>query len=128
MINSSIYTNLEEVRKIQYKSIDGINLLYRPYKIEDLKAQIENAKNFAKSWPNYKLAKFREVLYKDASERKAFFRELKTRDDLKIYCAGESFKHFKTFVDFTTGSDTIFLDIIELINLLPEEGSNEIQS
>ncbi len=128
MINSSIYTNLEEVRKIQYKSIDGINLLYRPYKIEDLKAQIENAKNFAKSWPNSKLAKFREVLYKDASERKAFFRELKTRDDLKIYCAGESFKHFKTFVDFTTGSDTIFLDIIELINLLPEEGSNEIQS
>ena len=126
MINSSIYSNLEEVREIQYKSIDEINLLFRPYKIDDLIVQIENAKNFAKTWPKSKLAKFKEVLYKDASERKAFFKELKTRGDLKIYCEGDSFKHFETFEEFTTGSDTIFLDIIELLDLLPEEGSNEV--
>ncbi len=128
MINSSIYSNLEEVRKIQYKSIDGINLLYRPYKIDDLKAQIENAKNFAKTWPNSKLAKFREVLYKESSERRTFSRELKTRGDLELYCKGESFQDFQTSEDFTLGSKTIFLDIIELIDLLPEEGANEIPS
>ena len=128
MINSSIYSNLEEVRKIQYKSIDGINLLYRPYKIDDLKAQIENAKNFAKTWPNSKLAKFREVLYKESSERRTFSRELKTRGDLELYCKGESFQDFQTSEDFTLGSKTIFLDIIELIDLLPEEKANEIPS
>jgi len=128
MINSSIYSNLEEVRKIQYKSIDGINLLYRPYKIEDLKAQIENAKNFAKNWPNSKLAKFREVLYKESSERRTFSREMKTRGDLELYCKGESFQEFHTSEDFTLGSKTIFLDIIELIDLLPEEKVNEIPS
>jgi hypothetical protein len=128
MINSSIYSNLEEVRKIQYKSIDGINLLYRPYKIDDLKAQIENAKNFAKTWPNSKLAKFKEVLYKDSSERRTFSRELKTRGDLELYCKGESFQDFQTSEDFTLGSKTIFLDIIELIDLLPEEKANEIPS
>ena len=128
MINSSIYSNLEEVRKIQYKSIDGINLLYRPYKIDDLKTQIENAKNFAKTWPNSKLAKFKEVLYKDSSERRTFSRELKTRGDLELYCKGESFQDFQTSEDFTLGSKTIFLDIIELIDLLPEEKANEIPS
>ncbi|HOT40806.1 MAG TPA: hypothetical protein PKV08_06265, partial [Candidatus Syntrophosphaera thermopropionivorans] len=128
MINSSIYSNLEEVRKIQYKSIDGINLLYRPYKIDDLKTQIENAINFAKAWPNSKLAKFREVLYKESSERRTFSRELKTRGDLELYCKGESFQDFQTSEDFTLGSKTIFLDIIELIDLLPEEKANEIPS
>ena len=68
------------------------------------------------------------MLYKESSERRTFSRELKTRGDLELYCKGESFQDFQTSEDFTLGSKTIFLDIIELIDLLPEEKANEIPS
>lgn len=125
-INASIYSDLEKVRKVQYKSVDGIELLYRPYKIKDLEDQIDNAKNFAKTWPKSKLAKFREVLYKDSSERRAFFQELESRGELELFYKGKAFENYKHSDNFTFGGKTIYLDIIELLDLLPEEGSNEV--
>ncbi|HON32788.1 MAG TPA: hypothetical protein PLE41_04455 [Candidatus Syntrophosphaera thermopropionivorans] len=120
MINSSVYSNLEKVRKIQYTSISGKNILYyRPYKLSEMKKQIENAKNFARTWPNSKLAKFREVLYKSKDELTAFKQDINTKINLPLFYDG--FQDFANSDDFFFDNKTIFLDIIELIDLLPEE-------
>jgi hypothetical protein len=120
MINSSVYSNLEKVRKIQYTSISGKNILYyRPYKLSEMKKQIENAKNFARTWPNSKLAKFREVLYKSEDELTAFKQDINTKINLPLFYDG--FQDFANSDDFFFDNKTIFLDIIELIDLLPEE-------
>ncbi len=120
MINSSVYSNLEKVRKIQYTSISGKNILYyRPYKLSEMKKQIENAKNFARTWPNSKLAKFREVLYKSKDELTAFKQDINTKINLPLFYDG--FQDFANSDDFFFDNNTIFLDIIELIDLLPEE-------
>lgn len=87
MINSSVYSNLEKVRKIQYTSISGKNILYyRPYKLSEMKKQIGvPAEEFCRTWPNSKLAKFREVLYKSKDELTAFKQDINTKINLPFF-------------------------------------------
>nr|MDK2851691.1 hypothetical protein [Candidatus Cloacimonadota bacterium] len=119
IISSSVSQDLEDLRKQNYVLSDGRKLYQRPYSLPDMKKMIENADSLSHNWPSSKIKELRSILYQPDEQIKAFEAQRQTRKDLTLPCEGmDSFSN-----TLFMGNETIFLDMIEIIEMLPEEDS-----
>jgi hypothetical protein len=119
IISSSVSQDLEDLRKQNYVLSDGRKLYQRPYSLPDMKKMIENADSLSHNWQSSKIKELRSILYQPDEQIKAFEAQRQTRKDLTLPCEGmDSFSN-----TLFMGNETIFLDMIEIIEMLPEEDS-----
>lgn len=116
IISSSVNQDLSEIRRKYYQIAGGRNLCKRPYSSVDIVPMVQNAVRLNR-WPNSKIKELRSVLYKTAEQCAAFEAQRKSRIDLKLPAEG-----FDPFSDtLFVNNETIFLDMIELIEMLALE-------
>ncbi|MCB5252573.1 MAG: hypothetical protein RBR69_09885 [Candidatus Cloacimonadaceae bacterium] len=119
IISSSVNQDLVDIRKDNYQLGDGRRLYQRPYSIADLQVLVNNAESLHRKWPNSKIKDLRSVLYQSAEQCDAFEAQRKSREDLALPVKGmDAFKD-SLFVN----GETIFLDMIEIIEMLALEDS-----
>ncbi len=111
LISSSTCDPIEETRK-QYV-VDEKKLYQKPYTLEKLQEQIDNA-NQLKKWPRSKVKEMRDVLFKGEEAIKAFDMQIKARGDL-VY------PNVSPYNDFDS-SYAFYPDMIELMDLIPYGG------
>ena len=119
IISSSVNQDLAEIRKTYYRLGDGRALCKRPFSSADMGLMIQNAECMNKNWPNSKVKELRSVLYQSSDQCAAFEAQRKSRADLKLPATG-----FDPFAEtLFVNNETIFLDMIELIEMLALEDS-----
>lgn len=119
IISSSVNQDLAEIRKTYYRLGDGRALCKRPFSSADMGLMIQNAECMNKNWPNSKIKELRSVLYQSSDQCAAFEAQRKSRADLKLPATG-----FDPFAEtLFVNNETIFLDMIELIEMLALEDS-----
>lgn len=113
LLDSSTTDPLEMIRS-QYHLPEGRVLYAKPYSVEQMEAQIANAKELSK-WPRSKVKEMRDVLFGTNEEVEAFGEQIEARGDLKLPKKGfESSK--------LTDPENIYADVIELMDLIPTGG------
>lgn len=118
IISSSVSQDLAEIRKTYYRLGDGRTLCKRPFSSTDMDYMVQNA-GLLNKWPKSKIKELRSVLYQSSDQCAAFDAQRKSRADLKLPATG-----FDPFAEtMFLNNETIFLDMIELIEMLPLEDS-----
>jgi hypothetical protein len=69
---------LKEIRENHYKT-PLVNLVLRPYKIDDLNELLKGVANLKNNFPRSKILELRSVLYSGENEQKLFLEEIKAR-------------------------------------------------
>jgi len=85
LISSSISIPINEIRTKQYELSDKRKLYHMPYSISQMQAQIRNARQFYRNWPNSKIKDMRAALYQSKEQLETFEIQLSTRPELKLY-------------------------------------------
>jgi hypothetical protein len=109
---------LKEIRENHYKT-PLVNLVLRPYKIDDLNELLKGVANLKNNFPRSKILELRSVLYSGENEQKLFLEEIKTRG-LQLPGYKEDFNGNEIVV----GEKTPYFDMIELMEFYPKFALN----
>ena len=113
LLDSTTTDPLDKSRS-QYELSDGRVLYMKPYSIQKMQDQIDNAKELSKM-PRSKVKEMREILFGTKEEIQAFMMQIDSRQDLILPNKG--------FDDSTIeDKDNIYPDMIELMELIPTGG------
>ena len=126
---SGLGNTLEEVRKLQYLNVKGIDPLHnRPYCLEEMTGLVsvnklkEYTATLKETLPNSKIKDLREMLTRDVESQKVFIEHLKNQHNEK--------DGFKDRICKSDNAEKIlvkypFFDMIELLELYPTNLLNE---
>lgn len=117
LISSSVSTSLSDVRKEFYTLADDRSLTERPYSLERLQTLQNATKKMYKKWPNSKIKELRSILYQGQESINAFISHIKTNSKYSLKFTG--FEDYDK--DLFFASKTIYLDMIELMEMMPME-------
>jgi len=109
---------LKEIRENHYKT-PLVNLVLRPYKIDDLNDLLKGVAKLKNKFPRSKILELRSVLYSGENEQKLFLEEIKARG-LQLPGYKEDFNGNEIVVD----KKTPYFDMIELMEFYPEFALN----
>jgi hypothetical protein len=108
---------LKEIRENHYKT-PLVNLVLRPYKIDDLNELLKGVANLKNNFPRSKILELRSVLYSGENEQKLFLEEIKARKSPL-----PSYKNFDGN-EIVVDEKTPYFDMIELMEFYPKFALN----
>jgi hypothetical protein len=112
---------LKEIRENHYKT-PLVNLVLRPYKIDDLNELLKGVAKLKNNFPRSKILELRSVLYSGENEQKLFLEEIKARG-LKLPGYNKNFKNFNGN-EIIVYKETPYFDMIELMEFYPKFALN----
>lgn len=113
--------SIEDIRKSHYKTPDGAELCFRPYKVGSSEEQgldlfIENARRLKENFPNSKLKELREVATAGKARAELYMKGLEARR-LKLPEINGTNYH----KEFFENNKTPYFDMIEIMEFYPFE-------
>jgi hypothetical protein len=119
---------LKEIRENHYKT-PLVNLVLRPYKIDDLNELLKGVANLKNNFPRSKILELRSVLYSGENEQKLFLEEIKARKSQlleEINTRKSPLPSYKNFNgnEIVVDKKTPYFDMIELIEFYPKFALN----
>ncbi len=123
MINASVYDPLDEIRSKNYILPQEKSLTRRPYSLSELEQLLNATYDMYSKWPNSKIKELRSALYKSEHQLIALLKQITSREDLPIKFTG--FEDYSDTLFFN--NQTIYLDMIELMEMIPLEENNDLQ-
>lgn len=123
LINASVYDPLDEIRSKNYILPQEKSLTRRPYSLSELEQLLNATYDMYSKWPNSKIKELRSALYKSEHQLIALLKQITSREDLPIKFTG--FEDYSDTLFFN--NQTIYLDMIELMEMIPLEENNDLQ-
>lgn len=120
LIRSSVSRSLNEIRNSEYLlGEDGYTLTMRPFNLQKIQSLMKFSQELysSKKVPNSKIKELRAALYMPLELREKALQQMKARKDVIL----KSNDLRDETADVFVGRKTIYLDAIELIDLIPLE-------